>query len=141
MKEAYQKTQGFYDTLAAIVNREAYKRDLLARIEAVPNWEAHHLLADFHKRVQTGGILTTAQIEQIERAEKASQSVDKQYDKWGGQEKLLERLRLLYRAASRVKDEWLVEFVTSVGKQVKSGRPLSDKQQVIVNRNLDQYQV
>lgn len=138
MREAYQKAQGFYDALAVIEDREKYKRDLLARIEAIPGWQQNNLLSDFHGKVREGGILSIAQAEVVIRAEKAKPIAPKPAQ-GGGDEELLERMRNLYRAATRDGNRWLVEFLTSIGPQIKAGRPLSEKQMAALDRNFTQY--
>jgi hypothetical protein len=136
MKEAYQKAQGFYDALALIEDREKYKREMLTRIEAISGWQQHHLLSDFYNRIQAGGILTTAQVEVIIKAEKAPPKV-----MVPDQKELLERMRTLWSAATRAGDRWLVEFLNSVGPQVKGGRALTEKQQVVLDKNFQRYRI
>ncbi len=136
MKEAYLKSKGFYDALALIEDRDKYQQDLLQRIEAIPGWQSQNIFMDFHRKVQEGGILSTAQVEVIVKAEKApapkpAASAD--------DEALLAKMRDLYRAAQKDGNRWLVEFLTSVGQQVKSGRRLSEKQQQVLSKSFNQY--
>ena len=135
LRDAYMKSQGFYDALAVIEDREAYRKDLLAKIEKVPNWEGDQLLADFHKRVLEGGILTAKQVALLDRgvshAQKETQKVD---------EAVIQRMRNLYVKARAANDTWLMEFLTnSIVPMLKAGRPLSEKQQQALDRNLDRY--
>jgi hypothetical protein len=132
--EAYQKSRGFYDALALIENRATYERDMLNRIEALPDWQNHSILSDFYTRVKAGGILTTAQVELIIREEKKPKPS-------ATTEELLQRMRELLTAARRANDQWLIEFLNSVGPQVKVGRPLTEKQQAVLDKNLHRYRI
>lgn len=61
MRAVYLKSQGFYDALAEIEDRDAYKQDMMDQIEANPNWKSNKILMDFHQIVARGGILTSKQ--------------------------------------------------------------------------------
>jgi hypothetical protein len=136
MRDAYMKSQGFYDAIAVIQDREEYKNDLLQKIQSYSGWESNEVLADFHKKVLTGGVLTAKQIGLLEsivaKETKALSHID---------EDLLNKLRLLYSKARQDQNTWLTDFVESVGKQVKSGRPLSIKQQDIVDKGFMRYKL
>ena len=135
MKAAYDKAHGFYDALAAIEDRGKYQTDVLEAIEKIPGWEQNRMLADFHKRVDGGGILTVKQMAVLTKAQSQkpkAPAVD---------EKLLAQLRLLYSAVKRDSNQWMVDFVTSIGQQLKGGRQLSDKQQQILDKAFKQYRV
>lgn len=67
MKEAYMKAEGFYDALAAIKDRDQYKKDLLEKIESVPTWRNDRLLSDFHDKLLQNGILTGKQQDLLDR--------------------------------------------------------------------------
>jgi len=56
-------------------------------------------------------------------------------------EKLLERMRTLWTAATKAGDRWLIDFLNSAGPQLKAGRPLSEKQQAALERNFQRYRV
>ena len=134
MKDAYMKSQGFYDAIAVIKDREEYKNDLLKKITGYAGWESHDILSDFHKKVLTGGVLTAKQIDLLDNiVAKKPEPVS------NGNEELLNRLRVLYSQARQDQDTWLMNFVESVGKQIKSGRPLSPKQQDIVDKGFMRY--
>lgn len=140
MRDAYMKSQGFYDALAGIKDRDRYKDDILKAIESVPDWRNHHILSDFHTRVENDGILTTKQRDLLDRTvneatSKPAESTSRPEDP------LLPVLRTLWVKARASNDEWLMEFTKSVGEQVKRGRPLSDKQQAIVDKNRARYRV
>ena len=131
MREAYQKSQGFYDALAIIEDRDKYKADLLAKIQAIPNWQGNSLLADFHGRVQSNGILTTNQVESINRLAKATTE----------DAVLLPRMRELYRVAVKAKNQWLIQFTTDMGRLVGSGRSMSPRQREAMEQNFQRYGV
>lgn len=135
MQEAYKKAQGFYDALALIEDRNQYKDDLLERIEKIYDWQNHPALADFHRRVQAGGILTTAQAEVIVRAEKNQPS------KREINQELLQNLRQLWLAAKQAHDQWTMDFAYSVGTRVKSGGALSEKQMAAIEKAFDKYRI
>ena len=137
MRDAYQKSQGFYDALAMITDREKYQKDLLALIESSPTWKENTFLADLHKRVEQGGILTKNQEDALNRAiERAPKPLSPDT------EALIERYRSLYRAAQGANDRWLMDFLTSaVVPAAKAGRPLSPRQQEVLDKNLARYRV
>ena len=56
MREAYTKSQGFYDGVARIHDRNAYKADVLKAIDEIPNWQENGILSDFRVLVDRGGI-------------------------------------------------------------------------------------
>jgi hypothetical protein len=128
--DAYQRARGFYDALALIDDREQYKHDMLHRIEAIQNWQASHILMDFHGRLMQGGILTTPQVEVIVRAEKATpkQSTPPPQEFTPEQKKFLARMDSLEDAAKRSNDRWLIEFLASIRKRIQQGQPLTPGQ-------------
>lgn len=134
MKDAYVKAASFYDALALIEDREKYKRDLLARIESIPNWRNHNVVSDFHARVTRGGILTTAQVELLSKVERSA-------PKESSDDDLLRKMRLLYVEARKRNDNWLLDFLTSLGQWVKRGRSPSPKQQAILDKNFARYRI
>lgn len=144
MRDAYMKAQGFYDALAAIKDREAYKNDTLDKIEAVQGWQTHDLLADLHKRVAQDGILTQKQlafVEDMARKKAPPPPAPSKPAPASRDEDLYQRLRTLYTEANRHGDQWLKEFLTSVGPRVRDGLALSPKQQDVIQRNLEKYRL
>lgn len=135
MKEAYQKAAGFYDALALIEDRETYKNNLLARIEAVPDWRNHNILSDFHTTAARGGILTGKQTALLENL------LDKPQMRSQAEDPLVPILRAMYAQARREGNEWLMTFTKDVAEQIKRGRPLSPKQQAIVDQNRTKYRL
>ena len=67
LKDAYVKSKDWYDTIAAIEDRDQYKQDMLALIESKTNWNTDRFLIDLHKKVSDGGVLTQRQIAAVER--------------------------------------------------------------------------
>lgn len=141
MVAAYAKSQGFYDALAAIEDRDKYKADLLARISAHSGWESDNTLSDFYERVQKGGILTTRQLDLLEKTLKADAKASPAKPAVQMDGPTVERLRDLWRAAKRRNDSWLMEFAQSIGERLKKGQPLTEKQQAALDRNLQRYKV
>lgn len=143
MRDAYHKSAGFYDSLALIENRERYKKDLLARIEAIPNWRNHHIVSDFHARVTQNGILTTAQVELLAKAEKITVKTplvpDEEFDV--EKDELLFRMRELYKVARTKNDQWLMTFLTDLGQKLKRNVRLTEKQMSALDRNFERYNI
>ena len=148
LKQAYLKAQGFYDALAVIEDREKYKNDLLKEIETAPAWAGHKTLADFHVRLQKGGILTAKQVGLL-RAEVANAVQNSpvpavtpdEPDESPVDDALVSRLRDLWRAAQQSGDNWLMDFSKSIGEQVKGGRPLTPRQQAVLDKNLRRHRL
>lgn len=142
LKDTYLKSQGFYDTIARIENREDYKQGILERIEKTPGWEGDSFISDLHSRVLKGGILTAKQEEALDRALAQLKRQDPAKDMDPGvDQELLRRMRLLYQKADQDNDRWLMEFLTSVGQRVKRGDPLSDRQQEVLDKNFSRHRV
>jgi hypothetical protein len=138
MRDAYMKSQGFYDALASIQDREQYQKDILAAIESVPDWRNNNILSDFHGVAEKGGILTVKQRDLLDRtldrslAPKAPQVTE---------DPLIAVLRALYTKARAAEDTWLMDFTKSVADQIKRGRPLSPKQQDVLDRARGRFKV
>ena len=134
----YMKAQGFYDAIASITDRDQYRDDLLAKIEAEPHWQQDRLLVDFHQRVQGGGILTANQIALLDKtlakAPEAPEGVEAP-----DTDRKLERLRDLYRVSRHRGDEWTMNFAHSIANQMKAKRTLSQRQNEMVVRKLSDY--
>lgn len=149
MRDAYIKAQGFYDALALIEDREAYKTDVTDKIEGHEGWQNHPVLVDLHNRVERGGILTTAQntlLNKILAGDDGRSTRNPAPPNGHGtgplpDETLLERMRALYRAAQNRNDAWLMDFLKSVSQVVKAGRALSPKQQEVLDKNFSRYRV
>jgi len=143
MKQAYDKAATFYDSLAEIADRDAYKAESLAEIEAIPNWGSNRMLADFHRKLEGGGILTKKQKAAIGKAsgsfsEPVAEPVEPASQR---DEALYQRARKLYSEAKRRGDQWLMDFLANVGKRLAEGLPISDKQMASLEKNLGKYRV
>jgi len=139
MVAAYKKSQGFYDALAEIDDRDKYREDILDRIVAFEGWESDNTLSDFYSRVQRGGVLTMKQLALLEstlkhdaKSSPAKPVID---------QKMVERLRLLWTVAKKKGDPWLMDFAQSIGERLKKGLELSSKQEAALERNLRQHRV
>lgn len=148
LRQAYMKAQGFYDAIAVIKDREKYKNDLLKQIETAPGWNSHKVLADFHVRLEKGGILTAKQVDflqsEVTKAVKTSPVPAVTPGKPSGSpidDALVGRLRELWKAAKRSGDNWLMDFAKSIGEQVKAGRPLSRRQEAVMDKNLKRHRL
>jgi hypothetical protein len=151
MRDAYAKSAGFYDALAAIEDRDQYKIDVMTAIESIPDWRNNNILADFHAIAAKDGILTLKQVDLLDRTldrergrnaptapvapPKPIQEAPKAEDP------LLPILRALYSKARAVNNDWLMEFTKSVADQVSRGRSLSPKQMDIIDRSRAQFKV
>lgn len=136
--EAYKKSPDFYEVFAGIEDRVKYREEIMKDIEKHPDWEENDLLISFHDRVKDGGFLTKKQLAAMEGILRQKQAPSKNHDP---DTDLLNNLRLLWQAASRARNQWLMDFTKSVGQQVKAGRSLSPKQLAIVNENLTTYKI
>lgn len=149
MRDAYMKSAGFYDALAAIQDRDAYREDVLNAIKSAPDWQNNNILAGFYASVDRGGILTSKQIDlmestidrEIQRTVTPSTPVVPTPPTPAQEDPLLAILRTLYAKARTNGDNWLMDFTKSVAEQIKHGRPLSPKQLDIIDQRRAQYKV
>lgn len=137
MRDAYIKAKDFYDNLASIEDYDAYQKDMLALIESKPDWKQNKFLTDMHDRLMRGGILSPKQREALERPAPAPAAPTAP----AAEDPRLPAFRELYVNAKRVGDEWTMNFVTSIAQQVKAGRPLSPKQEQILDDKARRYRV
>jgi hypothetical protein len=149
MKDAYMKSRSWYDQIAAIEDRDQYKADLLAEIEAIPGWESDRFLSDLHGKVERGGVLSEKQRAAIRRSRDAigdeevveTESTEADEAAEAELERKLGRLRNLWVAARRAADQWTMDFVKSVADRLKDGRSLTDRQDEIVADKLRRYRI
>ena len=135
MRDAYNKSRSWYDALAEIEDRNEYKAERLAEIEAIPGWRDDSFLADLHAKVVRGGILTRKQREDVEKAAKRPVSTPQAEDP------VLQRMRNLYSRARRDNDQWTMDFVTSLASRIKGGRPLTPAQERTLNQKFRVYRI
>jgi hypothetical protein len=143
MVDAYEKSSAFYDALAEIRDRDAYKREWMERIEAVPGWQSNSFLADMHERLADNGIMTVRQRDAVERALGRPQAAPAPTSSSapapsGVDVGLLAQVRALYAVAKQRGNQWVMDFSKSVGEMIKAGRNLSSKQQDMLERLLDE---
>jgi len=136
MVAAYEKASAFYDALAEIKDRDAYKREWVARIEAFPGWQANPFLTDMHTRLVDDGIMTIKQREAVVRTVDRPQAVSQSPS--GIDVGMLARVRALYAVSKQRGNQWAMDFAKSIGEMLKAGRTLSAKQQAMLERLLNE---
>jgi len=141
-KQTYISSKSFYDAVATIEDRDNYKAETLAMIESVPNWQQDQKLVGFRNKLMGGGVLTIDQFQSVAQAKKKGPERSDQTEPAQAQDAAqIEKMRDLYRAARNDRDQWTMDFVTSVAKQLKAGRALSDKQQRKLDDKLKLYRI
>ena len=140
MVDAYRKSSAFYDALAAIRNRDEYKRENLAKIEKVPGWEQNDFLKSLHERIKDDGILTQKQLDALDRATSRPAPAAPPPAPPEVNPQLLGQVRALYAVAKDQGNEWLMGFAKSMGEMIKAGRPGTDAQRNKLNALLDDYE-
>jgi len=143
MVDAYEKSSAFYDALAEIRDRDAYKRDWMERIEEVPGWQSNTFLSDMHSRLADNGIMTLRQRDAVERALSRPQAAPAPAPaptppSSGVDSVLLAQVRALYVVAKGRGNQWAMDFAKSVGELIKAGRSLSSKQRDVLDRLLNE---
>jgi len=150
MKTAYKKASSFYEAIAEVEDREKYQKETLAAIESIDGWNSDRMLADFHSKVQGGGILSKKQKAAIDRASASERKVaprgpEPSPEPQGltpKQEAFLGRLRDLYRAARDEGDDWTMNFARDIGEKLKAGGyELSPRQRELILEKLKRYRV
>lgn len=147
MKSAYMKAKDFYDRIASIEDLDQYRQDTLALIERDPNWQNNDFLTEMHEKVQKGSVLSERQQAAVERiaprqqARPAPAPVQEAPAQQDGEDPRLPALRELWVRARAARDEWTMDFVRSLGEQLKAGRRLSPRQVEVVEKMAQQYGV
>jgi hypothetical protein len=136
MVDAYEKSKGFYDSIARIEDRDQYLEGWIAKIEGVDGWNTNDFIVDMHTRLSGGGVLTVRQEVALESALQRGAS----RQQGGHPPVFLDALREIYRRARHRGDQRTVRFIGSVGQQA-SGRRLSENQMKIVREIADAYMV
>lgn len=152
MKSAYTKAKDFYDRIAAIEDLDQYKRDTLDIIERDPSWQSNDFLKDMHDKVQKGSVLSERQQAALERTSRPqarpapvappapvveTPAAARQVE----EDPRLPALRELWARARAARDQWTMEFVQSLGEQIKAGRRLSPRQTEIADEKARMYGV
>lgn len=132
LKAAYEKATSFYEAIAEIKDRDAYKAEMLERIEAFPNWSQNDFLSSLHNRVSGNGVLSLKQKAALERMESRRRPAPAPKPPSGSDdqsEALLADLRALWVAVPEERD-----WIKDLAAQVKRGRGWSPAQ----GRKVDQ---
>jgi hypothetical protein len=170
MKAAYEGSKGWYDQIAEIEDRDKYKAEMMERIEAIPDWDGDAFLTSLHERLGTGGVLSSKQKAALERTEGRQHPREPAREPappsrpprerpepptrsrvqepepeppaepaWELPD--IETVRELYRRARAANDTWTLGFAESVGKRIKGGRPLTERQQKMLDEKLEDYRL
>lgn len=139
MKQAYLKAQGFYEAIALIEDRDAYKRDTLALIEGIDGWRQNPQLTKAYQKVSNDGILGIKELAKIKALARSGTSVTQGLT--DAQKAFLDRMRALYAKARDADDTWTMQFTESLGKHLSQGGRLSDKQRKVLQEKLRRYRV
>jgi hypothetical protein len=155
MKKAYLSSSDFYDVIASIEDRDAYKNDLLRQIEKIPGWDNDAELINYYRKIERGGVLMPREMEFItEEAKRPAKGPDPQKiepdpkapDPVGEvddvREIRMDALRKLWVLAKRANDEWTMNFAKDIAQKfVSQGRRLTGPQLKIVSDKLKKYGV
>jgi len=158
MKKAYLSSADFYDAISVIPDRDAYRTDLLQRIEAIPGWDNDGELISISRKVDRGGVLMKGELQAIEDAEKRPKpkAPDPQRIEPGNapgegvtyrspevmKDLRLDALRKLWVMAKRSNDEWTMNFAQDMAtKWIDPGRRLSGPQLRVIGDKLHQYRI
>lgn len=139
-RSAYLKNATFYEALALIPDRDEYKHEKIKKIESIQNWQQNNYLVTLHKKMEDNGILMKNEEEALDKLIKEYEE-QKNNPKQEVDEAFLEKLRSLYRAAKSSGNQWLVDFVTSVGQLYKKGGKLSQRQMDVIELNLKKHKI
>ena len=154
----YHKSATFYETIASITDREKYEKDIIDKVKSFPNWEQDSYLSRIHKKIsEEHGIMTLPEIEALNKYRgkhehnnlppkenepvKPVPPVAVRPNAPALDEQFLNKMRELYKHALKNNDKWLVDFITSVGKQYKERGTISDKQREVVDKGFKRYMI
>jgi len=131
VRDAYIKAKDFYDTISRYEDLEAYKNQMLEKIEAFPDWKANEFLLSLHSRLTQGILLTQKQQDALDNLKpRQAPTVENP---------LLPKLRELWRRAKSRNDAWTMDFAKSLGEGLKYGRDLSPRQLSALEAKFDLY--
>jgi len=143
-KSAYMKSKDFYDKIAEVEDRDAYKEKWLAEVESIPGWDGDRMLKDFHDKLEAGSILSNRQEGAIERAK--TRGVGKREEE-APEEDLVEKLRELWKRAKAAADrgdrdgEWTMGFAQNMGEKLKKGWRLTPNEKRKIDEKLKRYRI
>lgn len=159
MKKAYLSSSDFYDAIAVIEDREAYKVDLLKAIETIPGWDNDSELLNLYRKVERGGVLMPRELDAIEDGKKRPvpktpdpQRVEPSPEAQGegftykGPEAMkelrMDAMRKLWVMAKRSHDDWTMNFAQDIAQKfIDQGRRLSPPQIRIIAEKLKSYRI
>lgn len=134
MVAAYRASASFYDAISVIKDREAYKRENIAKIESISNWQSSPFLSDMHKRLVENGVLTKKQLDAVNEATaRSSQPAPVNTE-------LLGHVRALWAIAKQHGDQATMAFAQEAGELIKNRRDGTPAQKERLNRLLDQHE-
>jgi hypothetical protein len=158
MKNAYLSSTDFYDAIAVIADRDAYRTDVLKDIETIPGWDNETDLIRLYRKVENGGVLVAHELEIITEAKRrpVPKTPDPQRiqpSRLPGEgvthsspdqakEAKVQALRQLWFLAKRSNDEWTMNFAEDIAKKwIREDRRLTGPQLRLIGEKLSQYGV
>lgn len=161
MRRAYMASPEFYNVIAGIVDRDAYRDNLLAKIETVAGWNNDPDLVGYHTKISKGGVIMPRELALLEnkinnpprpnprfaptsqpQRQEPGQREIRVLDEKVKQDLRLDALRKLYVIARRQDDTWTMTFAQDIAqKYVEPGRSLSGPQRRIITEKLKSYRI
>jgi len=170
IKKAYLGASDFYDVIAVIADRDAYKTDMIKRIETVPGWDHDAEMVGLYRKIERGGVLMPREVEAIaeaknrrpargpdpqrieQRQEPARTGPGRQTPEEDPndtrqnpdevRELRLDALRKLWVSARRANDAWTMQFAEDVAKKfVSVNRRLSGPQLRVIGEKMKSYAI
>jgi len=158
VRKVYLNSKEWYDNIAAIENRDEYKRDLLDRLKILSEGTTYpktqEMLESFAARVQQGGVLSVKQMAVVERVEAdrqrsisseppqvAETKAELAYGSDTERESLLARMRKLWVEAKRVRDKRLMGQLETIADKVKRHSSLSSGEENIILSGFTKYRI
>lgn len=167
MKRAYLSSSDFYDVIAGIVDRDAYKDELLAKIKTVPGWDNDPDLLGYYRKIERGGVIMPRERAILEdkisnpakpnprfaptprpeprqeptRQEPVQQDLLNMSVK-DRQNLRMDALRKLWLESRRRNDNWTMTFAQDIAqKYISQGRTITLPQRRIITEKLKSYRI
>jgi hypothetical protein len=136
---------------------EEYRKEWIAKIENVGAWRKFEILADLHDQLSFGEWLSTKQENAILKFQpkKKLAPPNKPKAAQGTASKtappspppaplpisptLIAAVERLHVAAVAKGDTWIIDFTKGITKRLKDGRPLTPRQDMVLQKNLTKY--
>lgn len=165
IKKAYLGASDFYDVIAVIADRDAYKADMIKRIETIPGWDHDAEMIGLYRKIERGGVLMPREVDAIAEAKnrrpargpdpqriepnREQERPDPREEPDNARQNLdevrelrLDALRKLWRVARKSNDEWTMQFAEDIAKKyVSVNRRLTGPQLRIVGEKLKNYRI